>query len=80
MPNQAGTLISVRASNGTELFTFKPAKLYQSIIFSMPNLTLGSTYDVYVRGSHIGTIKDGLYLGGTYTPGTKYTASKLPIR
>ena len=72
--NQAGTLVSVRASNGTELFTFKPAKRYQSIVFSMPDLSLGSTYDVYIGGSHTGTIQDGLYSGGTYIPGTKYTS------
>lgn len=72
--NQAGTLISVRASNGTELFTFKPTKRYQSIVFSMPNLSLGSTYDVYIGGSHTGTVEDGLYSGGTYTPGSKYTS------
>jgi hypothetical protein len=72
--NQAGTLISVRTSTGTELFTFKPTKRYQSIVFSMPNLSLGSTYDVYIGGSHTGTVKDGLYSGGTYTPGTKYTS------
>lgn len=72
--NQAGTLVSVQASNGTELFTFKPTKRYQSIVFSMPGLSLGSTYDVYIGGSHTGTIKDGLYSGGTYIPGTKYTS------
>jgi len=72
--NQAGTLISVRTSNGTELFTFKPAKRYQSIVFSLPSLSLGSTYEIYIGGSHTGTIKDGLYSGGTYSPGTKYTS------
>jgi len=72
--NQAGTLISVRASNGTELFTFKPTRRYQSVIFSMPDLSLGSTYDVYIGGSHTGAVKDGLFSGGTYTPGTKYTS------
>jgi hypothetical protein len=72
--NQAGRLISVRANDGTELFTFRPARRYQSIVFSMPDLSLGSTYDVYVGGSHTGTIKDGLYSGGTYTPGIKYTS------
>ena len=70
--NQAGALISV-LSNGTEVFTFRPTRRYQSVIFSMPTLSLGSTYDVYVGGSHTGTLTDGLYLGGTYTPGTKYT-------
>ncbi len=72
--NQAGTLVSVRTSNGTEVFTFRPTRRYQSVVFSMPSLSLGSTYDVYVGGSHTGILKDGLYLGGTYTPGTKYTS------
>ncbi|MEM3051138.1 MAG: carbohydrate-binding domain-containing protein [Candidatus Bathyarchaeia archaeon] len=71
--NRAGTLVSVRASDDTELFTFRPTKQYQSIVFSMPELALGATYEVYIGGSHTGTLKDGLYLGGVYTPGTKYT-------
>jgi hypothetical protein len=77
---QAGTLISVRASNGTELFTFRPTRRYQSIVFSMPNLSLGSTYEVYVGGSHTGTIKDGLYSGGTYAPGTRYTTFTITAK
>ena len=78
--NQAGTLISVRLSNGTELFTYRPTKRYQSIVFSMPNLSLGSTYDVYIGGSHTGTIKDGLYVDGTYTPGSKYTSFTIATK
>jgi hypothetical protein len=71
---QAGTLICVRESNGDEVFTFQPTKQYQSIVFSMPSLSLGHAYDVYIGGSHTGTIKDGLYSGGTYTPGTEVTS------
>ena len=78
--NQAGTLISVQSSDGTELFTFEPAKRYQSVVFSMPSLSLGSTYEVYVGGSHTGTIKDGLYSGGTYTSGTKYTSFTITAK
>jgi hypothetical protein len=69
----AGTLIHVQESDGTEVFTFRPTKQFQSVVFSFPSLALGSTYEVYVRGSCTGTITDGLYSGGTYTPGTKYT-------
>jgi hypothetical protein len=78
--NQAGTLISVRTSNGTEVFTFRPSRRYQSVVFSMPSLSLGSTYDVYVGGSHTGTVKDGLYSGGTYIPGTKYTSFTISAK
>jgi len=73
-PYPAGTLVHVQTSSGVEVFTLKPTKQYQSIIFSLPSLALGSTYDVYVGGSCTGTIIDGLYSGGTYTPGTKYTS------
>jgi hypothetical protein len=70
-PISAGTLINIQTSTGTVLFSFKPTKHYQSIVFSSPALTKGTTYDVYVGGSATGTANDGLYLGGTYTPGTK---------
>jgi len=73
-PYPAGTLIHVQASDGTGIFTLKPTKQYQSVVFSLPSLALGSAYDVYVGGSCTGTIIDGLYSGGTYTPGTKYTS------
>jgi hypothetical protein len=73
-PNQAGTLIHVQTSDGNEVLTFKPTKQYQSIVFSMPILTLGSTYDAYIGGSCTGAVDDGLYSGGSYTPGTKYTS------
>jgi hypothetical protein len=66
----AGTLIHLRAISGTELFTFKPAKIYRSFVFCSPELTKG-TYEVYLDGNSTGTIQDGLYSGGTYTPGTK---------
>lgn len=68
---QAGTIIHIQTSTGTEILTFKPTKAYKSIAFSSPALKKG-TYDVYFGGSSIGTVVDGLYTGGTYTPGTKY--------
>jgi len=69
----AGTLINIQTSDGTVLFSFKPTKAYQSVVFSSAALTKGSTYNVYYGGSSTGTANDGLYLSGTYTPGTKYT-------
>jgi hypothetical protein len=71
---QAGTLIHVQASDGTEVFTFLPTKQFQSVAFSLPSLARGITYDVYVGGSYSGTVNDGLCSGGTYTPGSKYTS------
>ena len=70
-PIQAGNLIHLQTSNGTEVFTFKPTKRYQSVVFCSPTLAKGA-YDLYYGGSSTGTVNDGLYTGGTYAPGTKY--------
>jgi hypothetical protein len=72
-PNPAGTLIHVRSSDGIEVFTLNPAKRYQSVVFSLPNLTRGTTYEVHLGGSHSGTLKDGLYHDGIYTLGRRHT-------
>ncbi|MFZ1290879.1 MAG: carbohydrate-binding domain-containing protein [Melioribacteraceae bacterium] len=69
----AGTLFNIQTNAGSELITFKPIKNYQSIVFSSPNLTTGTTYNVYTGGSSNGDVNDGLYENGTYTAGTKYT-------
>ncbi|HOD00419.1 MAG TPA: carbohydrate-binding domain-containing protein [Myxococcota bacterium] len=68
----AGTIFHLRASSGTEMLTFKPAKKYQSVFFSSPSLASGS-YDVYLNGTSSGVLNDNLITGGVYTPGTKYT-------
>lgn len=73
----AGTLVRLQASDGTELVTFAPTKDYQSIAFSSPQLAAGSTVDVYLGGSATGAASDGLYQGGTYAAGTRYTSLTL---
>jgi hypothetical protein len=57
--------------------TFAPSKNYQSLAFSSTELVNGATYDIYYGGSSTGTVTDGLYAGGTYTAGTKYTSLTL---
>jgi hypothetical protein len=69
----AGTLVHLQDSQGQDLLTFAPTKQYSSVAFSSPDLVQGSTYDVYYGGTCTGTVVDGLYQDGTYTPGTKYT-------
>lgn len=71
---KAGTLVTIKDSQGKVLFTFAPTKLYQSIAFSVPALTKGSTYDIYLGGSSTGTVTDSLVQNGTYTAGTKYSS------
>ncbi len=67
----AGTLVSIQSSDGTQLLTFAPAKTFQSLVFSAPELAQGGSYVVYTGGSADGTSSSGLYSGGTYTPGTQ---------
>lgn len=76
----ANTLFHVESTDGTELFTFAPAKSYQSVIFSLPTLTNGTTYRIYRSGSSTGTKTNGLYSGGTYTPGTLLTTFTISDR
>ncbi len=60
-------LIHLSTSSG-EVFTFMPRRTFQSIVYSSPELAQGS-HSLYLGGSHTGTPTDGLYEGGTYTPG-----------
>ncbi|MEI7432829.1 MAG: carbohydrate-binding domain-containing protein [Methanomicrobiales archaeon] len=69
----AGTMVHVETRAGEDILTFVPAKTYQSVVFSLPELTSGTVYIVYSGGSSTGTVKEGLYTGGTYTPGTQVT-------
>jgi hypothetical protein len=67
----AGTLFHIQTQAGDEVLTFVPTKTYQSVAFSSPELANGTTYEVYTGGRSTGTITDGLYAGGTYTPGAQ---------
>ena len=68
----AGVLFHIQDESGNEIVTFQPARSYNYIVFSSPNLKNGSKYYIYTGGSHSGTLSHGLYTGGTYTPGTAY--------
>lgn len=68
-PLQAGAAVHIESSDGDEVVTFAPLKIYQSIVFSSPELAEGVTYDLYYEGSAAGEEQGGLYLDGTYTPG-----------
>jgi hypothetical protein len=70
----AGTLARFQTSDGKELFTFAPAKNYQSIVYSSSAITSGSVIDVYFGGTSTGTVANGLYTGGAYSGGIKYTS------
>ena len=69
----AGTPIHIETADGQQVLTFLPAKAYQSIAFSSPQLSTGTTYNVYIGGTVTGTTVDGLAQTDTYTPGSQYT-------
>ena len=73
----ANTLVTILDSNGESVLTYAPSKQYSSLAFSSPALETGATYAIYTGGSSTGTATDGLYEGGSYTPGSLYTELTL---
>ena len=69
----AGTIIRIEDEEGNDILTFAPSKNYSSVVLSSSALTTGSTYKVFFGGSSTGTVKDGLYTGGSYSGGTEST-------
>jgi hypothetical protein len=70
-PQATGTMIHIETEDGEGVLTFIPTKAYQSVVLCSSQLKKGATYVVYSGGSSTGTVIDGLYAGGTYTPGTE---------
>jgi hypothetical protein len=71
---KAGTLVHVQDSKGNNILTFAPAKNYQNVVISSPNLTKDGSYVIYSGGTSTGKAVDGLYTGGTYSGGTQFVA------
>lgn len=69
----AGTLFHVENSSGKEIITYSPAKKYNWICISSPDIKTGESYTGYYGGSHSGTLSGGIYTSGSYTKGTKLT-------
>ncbi len=68
-PKAAGTLVHLQTSVD-DIFTFAPSKTFQSVVFSSLELQAGTSYQLYRGGSSTGTVTEGLYEGGTYSPGS----------
>lgn len=73
----ASTLIYLQTSSGQSLLTYAPAKEYQSVLISSPDLQVGESYSLFTGGSSSGEIENNLYLNGEYQPGTELTELKL---
>ncbi len=70
----AGTLIHIQSSDGEDILTFAPSKVWQSVAFSSPDLTKGVTYEVYYGGTSTGAVTDGLYQGGDVSSAAELTS------
>ena len=68
----AGTLVTITDSNGNAVVSAGNSKKFQSVVYCSSNLVKGSSYDIYLAGTNSGTVADGIYQGGQYTPGSKY--------
>ncbi len=69
-----GTLVHIQDQDGKEILNFEPPKSFDSMAFSSSELVSGSTYTIYLGGSHSGTAVDGIYEDGTYTSDTMYSS------
>ena len=73
----AGTMVHIESEDGQEILSFLPTKAYQTVVLCSPELENGASYLVYRGGSSSGTETDGLYSGGSYSPGSQYTSFSI---
>ncbi|MEF2966677.1 carbohydrate-binding domain-containing protein [Paenibacillus sp. M1] len=74
---EAGTLVTLTDSAGTPVLSFAPAKSFQTVVISSPDLKAGETYAFYTGGTATGEATDGLYEGGKLEGGTKVVGFTL---
>jgi hypothetical protein len=66
--------VHIEDQDGNEVLNFEPPKSFNSIAFSSSELVSGSSYYIYLGGSHSGTAMDGVYEDGSYTKGSNYSS------
>ncbi|WP_226528098.1 carbohydrate-binding domain-containing protein [Metabacillus niabensis] len=67
----AGTMIHLEDSDGKNIVRFTPAKDYQTVFISSPELTKDASYTLYSGGTSTGEEANGLYTDGKAEGGTK---------
>ncbi|MCM8711775.1 carbohydrate-binding domain-containing protein [Clostridium sp. SYSU_GA19001] len=73
----AGTIVNLQDSSGKSIVTFAPAKNYQTVVISSPELKKDGNYTLYSGGSSTGKETDGLFTDGKYANGTKVVDFKI---
>lgn len=71
----AGTPVTVADTDGNVIISFTPAKSYNTLNISTPDIKTGTTYTIYQNGTLTGStqiVKD-CYTGGTIEGGTELT-------
>lgn len=71
----AGTPVTMADSDGNVIISFTPAKSYNALNISTPDMKTGTTYTIYQNGTLTGStqiVKD-CYTGGTIEGGTELT-------
>lgn len=68
---KAGTLLSIQDGSGNSIATYAPAKDYQAVLVSSPDLAIDTAYQLFTGGASSGNPINGLYTDGTYENGTK---------
>ncbi len=74
---QAGTLVSVKDSDGNILAAMTPEKSFGCFIFSSPKLKKGESYSVCTGGSATGQSTHGFHSKSVVSDGTEYTSFTL---
>lgn len=68
----AGTLVTLTDSSGKEIFSYAPAKTFEHIVISTPDIKAGETYSIFTGGSSDSKENHGLYeVGGYKNDGTE---------
>jgi lipopolysaccharide export system protein LptA len=67
----AGTIIHIETEDGEDILTYTSPKPFQSVVLCSLALQDGTTHVIYTGGSATGTATDGIYSGGSYTPGSQ---------
>lgn len=74
----AGTLVSLKDSQGNPVVTYAPQKQYQSLVIASPALKQGATYTLYAGGTSTGRVSDGLYRMVSTRAAPRWSASRSP--
>lgn len=70
----AGTAISLKDANGQEIASYTPAKVFQNIIISTPDILTGSTYTLTKGGADLTTATPSTSVTSIAEDGTTYNS------